>query len=555
VRAHFGGREEERYEEDDGWDPGSVPVAGMTPVERQKLAAVEKMSSQSPIPVLAKDQEELEKQDVDIQTTRMILEDILYVGRKRKTDPVSSVLQALRMDRLLDAARRERARRAQHGFVHPFPWIHRMVKSVSFELGIGMIMGLNSLVIGAQTSVSGTEDETEVYDILEHVFTLVFIVEVALRIMSDGWVWCFNVINSWDVALIVLTGVVPMWILKPLNVDSSEMRLFSVVRILRMIKLVRMVRMVPMFQILYHLVIGLLGSMRLLLFTYLLMGIILYILAVFSVSWVGRSLDFRDDELAQDYFHSVPAALFTLLQVLTCDWSWMARSLQGRPRSYVVVLVCVVVVMVVTLVMLNLVTAVICNSALDRAKDDQEIEARKKRDMIMAEIKELRDLFVELDADRSGTLSKDEYMHAAQMNKRVQLKFQVLGIAEGEVEEIWDLLAAGREEVSVEAFTETMRFMQGDALAKDTFTIVQRIHRTNLRLEKMARRMDGLLAEAKVLQDRALEVHKEAGSAMAELHQLAGNLAWCIPQRSAQRSEEAILEFMDRIKEEAIALW
>uniref|UniRef100_A0A7S4VCJ7 EF-hand domain-containing protein n=1 Tax=Alexandrium monilatum TaxID=311494 RepID=A0A7S4VCJ7_9DINO len=323
---------------------------------------------------------------------------------------------------------------------------------------------------------------------------------------------------------------------------------------MRMIKLVRTVRMVPLFKILYKLVMGLFGSARLLLFTSIMMGTVLYVLAVIGVSLMGRSPGFRADPVAQEYFGGVPVALFTLLHVSTLDsWSFMVRVLEVKTQA--VVPVCVATIMLVTLCLLNLITAVICNAAFERASKDEEVLVREKRKAVEGEIKDLRDMFQELDADGSGTLSKDEYMSASKTNWRVQQKFKLLGISPGEAEDLWDLLALGGEELEVETFANNMRMLQGDAKAKDSYSAMRYLQRTTQRVEKMAEGMKKLQRRLEGLQELALEVHRELGATMHQLVTMSEGIADCIPRLGSRRSIDDILDLRDKVRNTASVLW
>jgi len=488
----------------------------------------------------------------DMMNTTMILQE--HLVDSGESGVVAVVMHLLGLKEFRLAIRRERDRRSREDFVHPRPRVHRLATSVSFEVVIGLVMCVNAVLIGIQTSIAETEDETVFYDVAEQVFTLVFTAEAAIRILSDGWTWLFSPTNFWDIVLVIFTGVIPMWFLKPLGVNSDAFRLLSVVRVLRMIKLVRMVRMVPLFHILYHLMIGLLGSVRMLLFTYLILGVLLYILAVFSVSWVGRGESFRNDSIAQEYFQTVPKAVLTLLQVFTCDWTSMARVLKAK--SWAIVGVCVSVILVLTLVLSNLITAVICNAAIDQAKDDEEILARQKRDALAAEIRDLQDLFSEIDEDQSGKLSKDEYTRATQENPRVKMKLQILGIGPQETEDIWELLPQdGHGQISAHDFAETMHALQGDAKAKDTFGVLWRLQHTNARIERLWQRLQKHGSEAIALKGLATCLDKDVGSLMRDLTEMVAFLGTCVPCEPVRLQEEDIIKFTSGLGEVAQELW
>jgi len=71
-------------------------------------------------------------------------------------------------------------------------------------------------------------------ELLEHVFTAMFVVEVIIRVMAEGWIWIWSLENVADFSLIFGTGVIPLWILGPIGIKSDAVRIIQVLRVLRL---------------------------------------------------------------------------------------------------------------------------------------------------------------------------------------------------------------------------------------------------------------------------------------------------------------------------------
>mmetsp|Transcript_40414 Transcript_40414/g.66907 ORF Transcript_40414/g.66907 Transcript_40414/m.66907 type:complete len:347 (-) Transcript_40414:48-1088(-) len=279
---------------------------------------------------------------------------------------------------------------------------------------------------------------------------------------------------------------------------------------------------------------------RVLLWTYIMIFAVLYVFSIFGVYMIGRDPVFADDEHAQMYFGDVPKTVVTLFQVMTLDsWSAMARPLMKKSDK--VVFFYIVVILVVTLALLNLVTAVIVDNMFEKLGRDIELAAANQRAAMMAEINDLRDLFIELDDDQSGMLSKEEYM-ANIDNDRLKVKFDILQIGENEREELFDLLSGPDGEVSVDGFAGGLRDMQGDAKAKDSFTILKKCGHMNTRLGNLSLRLKQQQAMADGLREEVAELHRQVGGFLVEVREVMSYLAVCIPPEPAKRKKNHIEE-------------
>eukprot|EP00927_Polykrikos_kofoidii_P002522 TRINITY_DN11009_c0_g4_i1.p1 TRINITY_DN11009_c0_g4~~TRINITY_DN11009_c0_g4_i1.p1 ORF type:complete len:594 (-),score=137.53 TRINITY_DN11009_c0_g4_i1:92-1873(-) len=488
----------------------------------------------------------------NLQTTEQMLEDML--DHQSKSPLVRFVKSSLGMDRIDREYYIERFKRRSLGWEHPFPRLHSLVQSAFFEQLFGALMIFNGIMIGVDASLNEDDDDSkltmEALEILEHVFTGSFIIEISLRVADEGWIWLWNFLNICDIALIVFTGVVPLWILKPIGIEEQGMRVLQIFRVLRLVRLVRMVRTVPLFRTFWKLIRGVIDSGRTLLWTYILMGSVLYIFALFAVQWIGKADDLKDDPMAQEYFGDVAKAVLTLFQTTTLDdWAAVARPLMKKAPDDAarILLVFIAVIMVATLVMLNLVTAVIVNTSFQRAAQDDEMNARAKRDAMTAEIMELGNIFCEIDEDGNGTLSKEEYDRALQYNEDIKLKFEILQLNQGDQEEIWKLIDTGQD-VLVDDFANTLRALQGDAKAKDSFTIVKKVQHLNVRLEKLSMTLAQYREFAEMVRVECEVVHRMLGAALQDVVEFVQYAGYCLPPSPAPRPAKELTDLKDRLQ-------
>jgi len=396
-------------------------------------------------------------------------------------------------------------------------------------------MCVNGVLVGFQVSLLG--QEPQVLGVLEHVFTLVFLLEVFARLAACGWAWLCDAANLVDVLLILVTGVLPLWILQPAGVESEGMRMLQVLRILRLLKVVRVARTHRSLRTAYKLAAGLQYSGNTIFHTYVIIGTALYIFSVFSVYFIGRSEAFGEDpnaqELAAELFLTVPRSLMTIFQTMTLDsWSSVARPLMKH--SGVVCALFTAVIMIMTLVLQNLITAIIVNGAISRLNEDHEMLAAEAREAMQEELQDLLELFEALDEDGDGVVSKAQYFAAVKGHEAFRNKLQVLQVPLDEAADLWELFDMGGV-VDASNFAQTLRVLKGDAKGKDSFTAVQRLRRINGRVARLKERLLQYQRRALELRSQAEVVGRDLAVALLEVKQFAVYAGSCLPVLPAPR--------------------
>ena len=352
-----------------------------------------------------------------------------YLLAREEQTPLRKLLNAIGYSWLQKKLKAADAKRDAQVNTSLFVYI---VESDYFESAMGLVMLANAVMIGFQ--VSSREEDTEssdIYYILDFVFTIIFLVELILRYLCEGWRWWFRSSNIFDVVVVLATNVIPVWILVPLGIDPALVRPFAVLRLFRLVKLLKLIRRYRSLRTLWILFQGILGSGKILLYTIIVMGTTLFIWAVLAVVLIGKDPRTRDHPDVQLYFTNVPDAVFTLFQIVTMD-SWTAISRPIGELNPIAAFVIGANIVVVEICLLNLVTATIVDAAFKRQQDDHEMVARELKIKSDRLIEEVRTLFMEMDKSGTGSLTYDEYMDAVSDNPQIQTKFTTLEIEDAE---------------------------------------------------------------------------------------------------------------------------
>lgn len=378
---------------------------------------------------------------------------------------------------------------------HPWPCLRRIVVHYLFETSMAVLIVANCVVIGWQAELRNPEGTIQVINmILEHVFTFLFTVELTLRAIVFNWTFWVDQENHLDIFLVILS-VLNSWILGPAGIEADFLRKASVLRILRLVRIAKSFR--RQFKEMWQLLQGIVDSFETLVWTYVMMNIVLYFFAIMATVVFAKMELFDGNEDAEkiaakliidEKFRNVLQSMMTLFQIMTLDsWSDIMRPLMAvHPWS------CIFFIVFITIsvfLLMNLITSVIVTQAFENGRADEaekaaDLEADKERT-----VKELKDMFMDMDADGSEQLSRDEIAKAWQ-NRKVRKKFRTMDIGKKDLNILWEALDDGDGELSIEEFTGGMRKLKGEAKAKDI-----------LKLFKQVRILESSIREITILSD------------------------------------------------------
>lgn len=305
-----------------------------------------------------------------------------------------------------------------HGSIFNEEWtrsIKTVLLSPKFDCLICFVIVLNSISIGMEISADLKGEDTSAYKQLENLFLIIYVGELASRFSVYGLSCLTNPWVAFDFVLVV-AGVMTAWIIMPLSGSvPAGMGPLMVLRIMRLFRLARAVRLLVQFKTLWMLVCGLLYSLGTIFYTFLLMLLIIYVWACLGIELItkhdlgpqGAEPDPDFEDAVETYFSSLPQAMFTLMRFVILDSaSEVYDPIVAGDKTLLFYFL--MFMAVVSIALMNLVTAVIVEGAIEQAEADKEMQKAHEEQQRKLLVRECQDLFEQIDADASGFLSKEE---------------------------------------------------------------------------------------------------------------------------------------------------
>ena len=224
--------------------------------------------------------------------------------------------------------------------------IARLVESVGFRRTVIVVITVNAITLGLQTSASVESAAGGVLHVLDRAVLAVFVVELALRIYAHRAAFFRDPWSCFDL-LVVAVSLVPA---------SGTL---SVLRALRVIRALRLVNAVPGMK---RVVSGLLNAIPGMASIVLLLSLVLYVGAVLATELYG--------DTAPDQFGHMGRSLFTLFHVMTGE-AWPDIAAQVMPAHPTAWIFFVLFILASSFVVLNLFTAVVVSAMEPEPRTDQ----------------------------------------------------------------------------------------------------------------------------------------------------------------------------------------
>jgi len=369
-----------------------------------------------------------------------------------------------------------------------FPGARYIVSSLKFEAVVGVLIFLNSAMIGWDTMFKNGESKPWILLISEYIFTFIFVVEFILRIMAYSWVWIFSPMNIFDAFVVWIVGVLTTYILIPFGANMDIIQRLAALRILRLARLCRAIRMIPVFHELWMLVKGVMECMSLLFWAGVIIGTVHFMFAVATLELVVKTEQFKDDPLVNEYFGGLLPAMFTLFQIMTFDsWAFIIRPIIYREPATAVLFF--FFMGIAGIVLFNLMTAIVVKNSFDAITEDEEAMAQLKHLEHQKMNQELREMFKDMDDDNSGTLSQEEFTDVLDDVAFIR-KMKMMDIDLEELPDIFEILDDGDGQVSMDEFCMGLMRMQGVAMSRDTLKATHRLKRINDGFTEISQEME-----------------------------------------------------------------
>lgn len=411
-------------------------------------------------------------------------ENLQCITEIRNPEWVENLLAFTGISGLVFRIGEERQRRADEFYVNPHPKIHSVVISMNFEVFIACVIILNCALIGWKASMSEGDNE-QLFGFFEHFFTAFFMVEWLLRIFAFGWTWVFEAANMAETLLVFGTGTHELFA-ELVGLDVWWFHMLTVLRAFRLVHLVHAIRLNPRYKELWVLFHGLVMSTRPLLWTLVIGSTVLYVFAVAATELIGRSDSFTEDEYIQELFGNGLRSMCTMFQLITFDNSFaeVIRPVTAIDPWFVVFFV--LFIAIGGFVLLNLIVAIIFQNAQRIRVEDEDARANQILEEKKRDLNDLADLFLEIDVDGSGEISREEFFSALG-NRKVTQILDVLEMKVSELQETWEVLDDGDGRLNIKEFTDGIRRMKGKAKAKDIFHVIKKLQITRQKHNELKR--------------------------------------------------------------------
>jgi voltage-gated sodium channel len=347
-------------------------------------------------------------------------------------------------------------------------WLRNIVESFAFDIFVGFLIFANGIWIGIQTAWLADHGPEALmpgfFKAMDTLFCILFSIEIGLRLyiyrvsffIHQGWEW-----NLFDFGLVIMQ--ISEEIVVRISEESSSLgntSFLRVLRILRLIRVVRMIRIVRMIGELRTIIASILGSLKSLVWTVVVLLLIIYLVAILFTQIVADHA-YEHADLDQ-YYGSLFRSVLSLFEAFTggVDWDILAQPLVDIHWIYGVIFV--LYIAFALFAMMNVVTGVFVETALTNARQDKDSDL----------VNLLREVFMKADDDGSGTMTWEEFEKSIE-DPQMDAVFKVIDLDRSEAKGLFQLIDVyDQGEIAREEFILGCLRLQGTAKALDLATLM-----------------------------------------------------------------------------------
>jgi voltage-gated sodium channel len=353
-----------------------------------------------------------------------------------------------------------------------------------------MVILANVVYLGVQASLDvsnefrrlkGQTVEDGPWQVLDAIFCTIFVAEMMIRMVAEqrmffaGKERYWNLFDSCIVASSVVESAAAMVAISTVS-GVSALRTFRILRIIRLLRVTKVFApcraIIRTLQTILH---SLSGSITSFVSALLMLFIFLYIFGLSFMQGVKGFLanasaadqattDFKSTAgRMEEFYGSMGATLWTLLGAVTggYDWADVAQPIAAIGPFYK--LGFLVYILFVFFALLNVLTGIFVNVAMDSCAMNREIAidaAITNKENI---VKEVVDLFQEADKDRSGSLSWEEFEEYIQ-DEKIRAFFMALDLDVSSARRIFSMLDTSQDgELEIHEFVQGCINLRGGA--------------------------------------------------------------------------------------------
>lgn len=366
----------------------------------------------------------------------------------------------------------------------------RIVGSLQFELLTLAAVLANSVLLAYQVQRSAdtiqgrrniSDSDRDDFRYMNIVLSFFFCGEVCLRVGAAGKDYFCGEDCRWNIAdlLIVILSLIEVMVTGVFGADSAgleQMQIGRLARSVRLVRVLRVVRVMRFFRELRLLISSIVCTMQNLFWTIMFIAILHFVFAIIFTE--GTTDQIRDNGghteatlRLSKFFGSIHITMYTLFQSISggIDWDVAAQDLEGIYSA-----VFVFYIFFMTFAVLNIVTGLFCQHALETAQQDADSVVLEHLAAKKSYVHTLQQIFITMDAESTGNITLENLerlMHDNNENFKHYLEALDL-----RVDDAWTLFKLlDRQEtntVDIEQFVEGCLRLKGQAKGIDLATMM-----------------------------------------------------------------------------------
>jgi len=361
--------------------------------------------------------------------------------------------------------------------VGSFRWeLHMMMKG-HLGLFIGVLILLSSLLTFVELEFHGTGEHALVFDICTHGLTVVFVMELAVRLYVYRVHYFRSSFNLLDGIVVMLTCL-DTWVLSYMQYNVVNISFLRLVRFVRVARALRVMRALSLFQNLRVLVNAIFMSMPSLFWSMLVLFVFMLSSSLFLCQmlqdFIANEKDDNKDTVdwVKQHYGTSSKALYTVFELtLSGCWPNYARRLieevnVGYAAFFVFYVTCVVFAMI------RIISALFLKDTLTSTANDDELMCSERSKEINAFKAKLAALFNDADHSEDGYLDRTELEWLLE-HPNVKVWMSALGLDVRNAMELFELLDDGDGYVSQFEFLDGITRLRGSARSQDLFILMR----------------------------------------------------------------------------------
>lgn len=244
--------------------------------------------------------------------------------------------------------------------------LRRFIESSLVQNFILIVIIINAIVLGMQTSPGLMADYGRALDLIDDIALYIFVIELLIKLI----VYRFSFFkDGWNIFDFIIVGVA--------LVPAAET--FSVLRALRIMRALRVMSVVPQMRVVVQALLSALPGMTSVI---VVLVLIFYVAAVMATKLFGTS----PNPDIQEWFGSVGKSLYTLFQIMTLEsWSMgiVRPVMKENPLAWIffIPFICMTSFMVLNLFIALIVNSMEAVTSADKESDEQATDSSQSARM------------------------------------------------------------------------------------------------------------------------------------------------------------------------------